>query len=144
MKVFNLINAKGKTVRVRQDEKELLVDADGRYFSVPLAGENDLVSVSVAEHMILLVTAQEGLTAYSYAGQKLFTLEGLVGGEVSSVVNGTVMNPFEALAFMSRVSNAPLVKEHSHYYGNCADGDAFLIDLADGTLVYRKKKEETP
>ena len=64
MKICNIINAKGKTVRLREDAEELTVDADGRYFTVPLAGDGDLVSVSVAENMILVVTGQEGVVAY--------------------------------------------------------------------------------
>jgi len=136
MKVFSIINAKGKTVRLREEASELTVDADGRYFTLPLAGEGDLVSVSVAETMILAITEQEGLSAYSYAGQLLFTLRGLVGREVPKIIAGTVMNPPEVLTFLARVKNAPLIRETVHYFCTCEGGKVFLIDLSDGSLVY--------
>lgn len=133
MKVLNLINAKGKTVRLIEDETELTVDADGRYFTLPLA-----TSVSVAENMILAVNEKGELSAYSYAGQLLFTLQGLAGREVPKVISGTVMNPPEALTFLSRVKDAPLIRETVHYFCACEGGSVFLIDLSDGTLVYSK------
>lgn len=136
MKVFSMINAKGKTVRLREDENELTVDADGRYFTLPLVGEGDLVSVSVAENVILVVTEKEGLSAYSYAGQRLFSLQGLAGREVPRIISGTVMNPPEVLAYLSRVKNAPLIRETVHYFCICEGGSVFLIDLSDGSLVY--------
>ena len=138
MKVFSMINAKGKTIRLREEENELMIDADGRYFTLPLAGACDLVSVSVTENMILSVTNSAGLSAYSYAGQLLFTLKGLLGEETAKIVSATVMNPFEALGFLSRVKGAPLAKETTHFYCTCEDGSAYLIDLSDGTVVYRK------
>lgn len=133
MKILSLINAKGKTVRLIEDENELTVDADGRYFTIPLA-----YSVSVTENMILAVTEKEGLSAYSYAGQLLFTLQGLVGREVPNIISGTVMNPPEVLTFLSRVKDAPLIRETVHYFCACEGGKIFLIDLSDGTLVYSK------
>ena len=138
MKVFSMINAKGKTIRLREEENELMIDADGRYFTLPLAGACDLVSVSVAENMILVVTEKEGVVAYSYAGQELFTLNGLVGEPLPKVLSATVMNPPEVLGFLSRVKGAPLAKETTHFYCTCEDGSAYLIDLSDGTVVYRK------
>ena len=138
MKICNIINAKGKTVRLREDAEELTIDADGRYFTVPLASEGDLISVSVAETMILIVTEKEGVCAYSYAGQRLFTLQDLVGGEVPKVLAATVMNPPEVLAFLSRVENAPLIRETVHFFCSCEGGRIFLVDLSDGSLVYSK------
>ena len=131
MKVLNLINAKGKTVRLLEDETELTVDADGRYFTLPLA-----TSVSVAENMILTVSETDGLSAYSYAGQLLFTLQGLVGREVPRIISGTVMNPPEVLTYLSRVKDAPLIRETPHYFCACEGGSVFLIDLSDGKIVY--------
>ena len=138
MTICNIINAKGKTVRLREDAEELTIDADGRYFTVPLAGEGDLISVSVAENMILAVTERDGVSAYSYAGQPLFTLKDLVGEELPRVLAATVMNPPEVLAFLSRVENAPLIRETVHFFCSCEGGRIFLIDLSDGTLVYTK------
>ena len=136
MKVFSMLNAKGKTVRLREDADELTVDADGRYFAIPLAGEGDLVSVSVAENMILAVTEQKGVSAYSYAGQLLFTLKELVGEDLPKILAATVMNPPEVLTFLARVKNAPLIRETVHYFCTCEGGKIFLIDLSDGSLVY--------
>lgn len=138
MTICNIINAKGKTVRLREDAEELTIDADGRYFTIPLADEGDLVSVSVAENMILAVTRREGVSAYSYAGQLLFTLEKLVGESLPKVLAATVMNPPEVLAFLSRVENAPLIRETVHFFCTCEGGRTFLIDLSDGSLVYSK------
>ena len=138
MKICNIINAKGKTVRLREDAEELTIDADGRYFAVPLAGEGNLVSVSVAENMILVVTEKEGVVAYSYAGQVLFSLNALVGEPLPKVLSATVMNPPEVLGFLSRVENAPLIRETVHFFCACEGGKMFLVDLSDGSLVYSK------
>ena len=138
MKVFSMINAKGKTIRLREEENELMIDADGRYFTLPLAGACDLVSVSVAENMILVVTEKEGVVAYSYAGQELFTLNGLVGEPLPKVLSATVMNPPEVLGFLSRVKDAPLIRETVHFFCACEGGKLFLIDLLDGKIVYSK------
>ena len=138
MKICNIINAKGKTVRLREDAEELTVDADGRYFALPLAGDGDLISVSVAENMILVVREKEGVSAYSYAGKMLFTLKELVGETLPRVISATVMNPPEVLAFLSRAENPPLIRETVHFFCACEGGKIFLVDLSDGTLVYAK------
>ena len=88
--------------------------------------------------MVLVVTEKEGVVAYSYAGQELFSLNALVGAPLPKVLSATVMNPPEVLAFLSRVENAPLIRETVHFFCACEGGKMFLVDLSDGSLVYSK------